>query len=287
LPTTKAPPVTTSDPPLVHLGAKSGVLEYLRSLWARREFALAIPSAELHAQHRNTMLGGLWHLLNPILQIGIYYLVFGKILDVNRGVDNLIGFLAVGVFIFHFTTKSLNAGARSITSNAGLLRAISFPRAILPLAAVLSEFAAFGYAIVTMLIAVLLTGEPLSWTWLVLVPVIVLQTMFNIGIAFFVARLSYHFRDVQQVLRFIIRLWFYGSAVIYPATRLTEKRPDLEWVLTANPLFAFMDLARTALLKPMAWGAPDLWLSASAWAVGSLVLGFLYFRARENEYGRA
>lgn len=278
--------MASSAPPLVRVGSKPSVLEYLRSLWVRREFALAIPSAELHAQHRNTILGGLWHLLNPVLQVAVYYLVFGKILEVDRNVDNFIGFLTIGVFVFHFTSKSMTAGAKSITSNEGLIRAISFPRAILPLAAVLSEFAAFGYALVTMLVVVLLTAEPIALSWLVVIPVIALQTMFNIGAAFVMARLSDHFRDVQQVLPFVVRLWFYGSGVIWPATMLTENYPSLRWLLVANPAFAYIELFRAALLD-QAWGDPVLWLSGAAWAVASLVIGFVFFRGREIEYGHA
>ncbi len=262
------------------------MLEYLRSLWARREFALAIPQAELRAQHRNTVLGSFWHLLNPILQVSVYFLVFGKILNVSRGVDNFIAFLTVGVFVFHFITKSINAGAKSITSNEGLIRAIAFPRAILPLAAVLSEFASFGYAFVTMLTVVLLTGEAVTVTWLVALPVVALVTVFNTGAALFVARLSDHFRDVQQVLPFIIRLWFYGSGVIWPAFRLVRNYPQWEWVLTANPAFAYMELMRAGLIGDH-WGTPELWLSATAWALVSLVVGFFFFRGREHEYGHA
>ena len=270
--------------PLVRLGTRPGAVEYLKSLWVRREFALAIPSAELHAQHRNTVLGGLWHLLNPILQIAVYALVFGTILGIDRGVDNFIGFLTIGVFVFHYTSKSLVAGGKSITSNEGLIRAISFPRAILPLAAVLSEFAAFGYALLTMLAVMFLTGESIAPTWVMLVPILLLQTMFNIGGAFVMARLSSHFRDVQQVLPFVLRLFFYGSGVIWPAERLTEKFPDLGWVLVANPAFAYIELARSALMH-QSWGDPALWMSAGAWALGTLMLGFLYFRGREIEYG--
>lgn len=278
--------MTTSAPPLVRLGTKPSVVEYLRAMWARREFALAIPSAELHAQHRNTVLGGLWHLLNPMLQVGVYYLVFGIVLDVSRGVENFIAFLAVGVFVFHFTSKSLTAGSKSITNNEGLMRAIAFPRAILPLAVVLSEFAAFGYAFVTMIAVVLLDGEPLTLNWLIVIPAIALQMMFNLGAALIVARLSSHYRDVQQVLPFVIRLFFYGSAVIWPAMRLTEEYPQFSWVLTGNPVFVYIELVRSGLLDK-SWGDPTMWLSGLLWSVGTLVLGFLFFRAREHEYGHA
>lgn len=276
--------MTSATPPLVRVGSKSGVLEYLRALWARREFAIAIPSAELHAEHRNTVLGGLWHVLNPLIQIGVYYLIFGVILTVDRGVDNFIGFLAVGVFIFHFTSRSVTAGARSITSNESLLRSISFPRAILPLAAVLAELAAFGYALIAMVGVLLATQETVTWHWLLLFPIIGLQLLFNIGAACFMARATTHFRDIQQVLPFILRMWLYSSGVMWPITRLTEKHPDLTWVMEANPAFAFLELVRNALMDN-AVGPPRLWLSAGLWSVAALVLGFTFFRARENDYG--
>lgn len=276
--------MTTSAGSLVRVGTKPGATEYLRSLWVRREFALAIPSAELRAQHRNTVLGGVWHLLNPILQIGVYFLVFGVLLDVSRGVDNFLGFLTIGVFIFHFTSKSINAGAKSITSNEGLIRTISFPRAILPLSVVLSELAAFGYALVAMIGGLVLTGEAIGPTWLLLLPILFLQLLFNLGAAMFVARLSSHFRDVQQVLPFVLRMWLYLSGVIWPASRFTEELPHLAWMLQLNPAYVYIELVRDAM-QDNTLGDPRLWLSAVAWAVVSLVVGFLFFRARENEYG--
>ena len=278
--------MTSTTPPLVRVGSKSGVVEYLRALWARREFAIAIPSAELHAQHSNTVLGGMWHLLNPLIQIGVYYVIFGLIMGTDRGVDNFMAFLAIGVFVFHFTSRSITAGARSITSNENLMRAISFPRAILPMAAVFSEVAAFGYALIAMVGVVLLTGEAIAWTWLLVFPVIALQLLFNLGAAFFMARAAAHFRDVQQVLPFILRMWLYASGVIWPASRLTDRFPNLEWVVYANPAFAFIELVRKAMIDTVV-GPSALWLSAALWSASALIVGFIFFRARETEYGHA
>ena len=278
--------MTSTTPPLVRVGSKSGVVEYLRALWSRREFAIAIPSAELHAQHRNTVLGGLWHVLNPLIQIGVYFVIFGLIMGVDRGVDNFMGFLAIGVFVFHFTSRSITAGARSITSNENLMRAISFPRAILPMAAVFAELASFSYALITMVVVVLLTGEAVTWTWLLVVPIIALQMLFNLGAAFFMARAAAHFRDVQQVLPFMLRMWLYTSGVMWPVSRLTDKFPDLTWLMYSNPAFAFLELTREAVLDGVV-GPPELWLSATLWSFAVLILGFMFFRARENEYGHA
>ena len=276
---------SSTSPGLVRLGRKPGVGEYLRALWVRREFALAIPTARLQAEHRNTVLGGMWHVLNPLLQVAVYFVVFGVILEVNRDVDNFIGFLTIGVFVFHFTSKSMTAGAKAITSNEGLIRAIMFPRAILPLAVVLSEFVAFGYALITMFAVILVTGEQVAWTWLLIVPILALQLLFNIGLSLFAARLSDHFRDIQQVLPFLTRLWLYLSGVLWPTQSFVDAYPRLEQLLYLNPAFVYIELVRAALLEAEV-GSAQLWLSGALWAVVALVAGFAFFKARENEYGR-
>lgn len=276
--------MTSIVPPLVRVGSKPGVVEYLRSLWARREFALAIPAAELHAKHRNNILGGAWHVLNPLTQVMVYFLIFGVILRVDRGVDNFLGFIAIGVFVFHFTSRSVTAGGRSITSNENLMRAISFPRAILPMAGVFAELGAFGYALVTMIGVALLTGEALTWHWLLIIPIVGLQLLFNLGAAFFVARAASHFRDVQQVLPFVLRMWLYMSCVMWPIARLEEKFPQAIGVMDFNPGYVFVQLVRSAVLESE-MGSMRLWLSACIWALTTLTLGFWFFRGRENEYG--
>ena len=155
---------TTEAPPLARIGVRPRTRDYIRALWDRREFAMEIPRAELQAQHRHTALGGFWHLLDPLISVGIWWLLFGVILNVTRGVDNVVGFLAIGVFAWHFTMRSIKQGSRAITSNEGLLRSISFPRAILPLSVVLAEVISLGYALIAMFAIVLITGEELSWT---------------------------------------------------------------------------------------------------------------------------
>ena len=276
---------TTDVPPLVRLGGRPGIREYIRSLWARREFAMAIPRAELRAKNQNTVLGGLWHVLNPLLLVAVYYIVFDLILNTSRGVDNFLAFLTIGVFVFHFTSKSVNAASKSITSNEGLLRAVAFPRAILPLSVVLSEFLAFGYALITMAGVVLATGERVYWTWLLIVPAIALQLLFNVGLALFVARLTNHFRDVAQVLPYLLRMWLYFSGVLYDPKRFVEEGSPALAILEANPAYVYINLVRTAVLENTVPPATE-WIEAAAWGVGLLVLGFLYFRAREHEYGR-
>ena len=278
--------MSTEAPPLARLGVRPRPRDYIRSLWDRRQFAMAIPSAELEAQHRNTALGGLWHLLDPLISVGIWWLLFGVILNVTRGVDNVVGFLAIGVFAYHFTMNSVKAGARAITSNEGLLRAISFPRAILPLSVVFAEILSLAYALTAMFIVVLITGEEPGWTWLLIFPMFFVQFLFNAGLALFMARMADHFRDVVQIVPYGLRVWGMLSGVFYPvAHRLLPEHRTLYEIMQFNPAYLFMEMPRQAILENAAPTAQH-WITLVVWALVMLVTGFLFFLRRENEYGR-
>ena len=275
-------------PHLRRVGIRLPLREYLRELWRRREFAITVPLGELKAQNQDSALGQVWHLLNPLLLIAVYYLIFGVLLQVEdrRGVDNYLPFLIVGVIVFDFTRSSIQAGARMIVKNRKLVQSINFPRAILPLSAIVSEAISHLYALPVMLVLISLVrgGPPPQWTWLLLVVVFVLQSMFNLGISMVVARLSFHFRDVQQLLPFILRLYFYSSGVLIPINADVIPSPILVTILQLNPAYLIVEMAReAALVGPL---DPKVWLLGAAWSVAMLVGGFWFFRAAENEYGR-
>lgn len=271
--------------PLFRLGTRPRVADYIRSLWARRQLAVEIPRAEISAQHRDTFLGGMWHLIDPLIQIGVWYLLFAVILGVTRGVDNVVGFLAVGVFMFNFTQKAVRSGSRSIIANEGLLRAISFPRAILPLSSVLSELMALSYALPAMFFMVVVTGEQPAFIWLLLFPLLVLQTLFNAGLVLLLARVGTRFRDVVQVLPYTMRVWGMLSGVFYPVTRRLGGRPRLLTIMTFNPAYLFMEVPRRLILDNQVPTTKE-WLTLAGWGVGMLVVGFIFFLRREYEYGR-
>ena len=123
---------STSPPPgMQDVHVPPGNIAYLRSLLDRGDYMVYSALNELRSRQMTSLLGNLWHLLNPLLQIGVYFVVFGLILQVDRG-DNYLAFLSIGIFVFGFTQRSTMSGAGSIQNNKGLLNAFSFPRALLP-----------------------------------------------------------------------------------------------------------------------------------------------------------
>lgn len=293
---TDIPPVEPPDipadptavwPSLRPIGAKPGLREYLQDLWQRRDFAREVPLAELQAQNQDTVLGQLWHLLNPLLLVGVYYLIFDVILDVGErgGVTNFIAFLLIGVMGFNYTRTAVQSGARMIVKNRKLVQSISFPRAILPISAMIGETVAHAYALVVMFLILPLTGVRPSWTWLLVFPIVALQAAFTLGAAMFTARVTFHFRDIQQVLPYLLRLWFYASGVLFPVTsRFEGLTPTMEFILKLNPMWALLEIARDAFMYGRV--SPKVWALATVWSIGVLMFGFWYFRRAESEYGR-
>jgi teichoic acid transport system permease protein len=190
------------------------------------------------------------------------------------------------VFIFHFTQRSVRHGADSVSRNLGLIRALHFPRATLPLAYTLTELQQLFGALVVMAGVVLITGEPLSVRWLLVPVAVALQSVFNAGVALIAARVVAQAPDVNKVLPFFLRTWLYTSGVFYSIPVHTAGAP--EWVrvvLEVNPAAVYIDLVRRALLSdhdPL----PYSWPLAVGWALVALVVGFVFFWRAETRYGR-
>ncbi len=263
--------------------------QYLLEMWDRRDFAVAMPMEDLRATHSNTLLGNLWHLGNPLLNVAVYYLVFGVILSTSRGVDNFILFLTIGIFTFHLTSRSVLGGATSISSNQGLMRAIRFPRALLPISIVISRLLTFGIELGVLVAVTLATGEGVSPRWLAAPFVLGVHTALNLGGAFIAARLNAAFRDVQQIIPFLFHLLRYVSGVMFPLDRFLDgsggEYPLIRRFVELNPMVPLIDLYRWMLMG----SAIDVGSVVRLVVVSAalLVFGFGFFRGAEWRYGRA
>ncbi len=258
---------------------------YVAKLWRRRHFILADARGRLVSGTRGTLLGTGWLVLTPVLDGLIYYVIFGLLLQVDRGVENYIGYLVIGTFLFHYTSRSLGQGAQSVLTGRTLVRAFSFPRASLPVAAVVRE--ALNMVPVLAVMFVLLLAIPpqeaVTWRWLLFPAVLALQSAFNLGIALVAARATARVPDLKHVIGFVTRFWLYGSAVFFSLERFVE-HPTLLAVLELNPLYIVLDLSRDLLLYGTTPAASS-WAVLSAWALGTLLLGAWYFWRGEERYG--
>ncbi|MGB8362638.1 MAG: ABC transporter permease [Acidimicrobiia bacterium] len=263
--------------------------QYLVAMLDRWEFALEVPREQLRSEHQNTLLGNVWHLFNPILTVAVYYLIFGVVFEVNRGVDNFLVWLTIGIFAFRLTSNTVLGGANSITSNSGLIRAIRFPRALLPVSTVMSRLLTFAIELgVIAFMVVFFTNVGITSRWLLLPAVLAVHTALNLGGAFIAARLNDAFKDVQQIIPFVFRLLMYFSGVMFPIERLINALGSSSMAATVaslNPVMRIIELYRWVFLgTTYDWGG--LWVTVVMAAAISW-FAFRFFRAAEWRYGRA
>nr|WSY50086.1 ABC transporter permease [Streptomyces sp. NBC_00886] len=272
-------------------GARPGLADYVRQLWGRRHFILAFSQAKLTAQYSQAKLGQLWQVATPLLNAAVYFFIFGVILKASRGMsrDVYIPFLVTGVFVFTFTQSSIMAGVRAISGNLGLVRALHFPRASLPISFALQQLQQLLFSMIVLFVIVVGFGSYPSLSWLLIVPILVLQFLFNTGLALIVARMGAKTPDLAQLMPFILRTWMYASGVMFSISAMMEGRSEVfVRVLQVNPAAVYMDLMRFALID--GYGAsnlpPHVWAIAAFWAVVLFVGGFVYFWQAEERYGR-
>ena len=195
--------------------ARPGVFAYARQLWERRHFIVGFATARNVAMYTEARLGQLWQVLTPLLNAAVYYLIFGIILDTSRGVPNFLAFLITGIFIFNFTQRAFITTSRVMPDSLPLIRALPFPRACLPIGYVLIELEQLVMSMVVLAVIVLASGEPLTWYWLLALPALALQAVFNIGMGLSLARLGAGADDFSQLLPFLVRTWLYASGVMF------------------------------------------------------------------------
>jgi teichoic acid transport system permease protein len=306
--------------------ARPSIPAYVRQLWRRAAFIMAFATARNIAMYTEARLGQLWQVLTPLLNVAVYWLIFGVILNTSKGIPDFISFLVVGVFVFNFTQRAFMTTSTVITESLQLIRALQFPRAALPLAYVIIELQQMALSMAVLVVIILIKGEPITWYWLLTIPALLLQTIFNIGVGMFVARLGSTVNDFSQLLPFLLRTWMYLSGVLFSVLTLSQssfgkRHHELVALLQLNPAAIYITLIRNSLLLSQRLSAPGsepanaricakwpgtpkdphyyasaycpavinpdhLWYYAIGWAVVAIIIGFVFFWRAEAKYGR-
>ncbi|MFC9815334.1 ABC transporter permease [Streptomyces virginiae] len=272
-------------------GARPTLPRYIAQLWQRRHFVSAYANARMQATYSTAKLGQVWHLVTPLLNAAVYYFIFGIVLKASHGVPDYVPFLITGIFVWDFVSSSVNAGTRAVHSNLGLVRALHFPRASLPISTVVQLFQQLLVSMAALVILLLAFGQRPGAAWLLAVPALLLTALFAAGCAMIMARIGSKSPDVSQLMPFVLRTWMYSSGVMWSIDQMLGKNDLPHWVLTAlkvNPPAVYIDLMRFALIDSFpAHALPHhVWLLAAGWALLAGVGGFIYFWKAEEAYGR-
>ena len=245
-----------------------------------RGLLLTLTARELKARYRGSLLGFLWSLVNPLLLLAVYTLVFDVVFK-NRagGAQPYAVFLLSGLFPWIWFSGALLDGTVSLSANAGLLRKAVFPAEVLPVVSTLASLAHYLLALPVLLLALAVARFGLhhpvgGWSILLLPAAILVQLPFTAGLALALAALNVHFKDVRDLLANLLTLAFFLTPILYPLETVARVRP-LALLVAANPVTPFVRLYQELLFFGRVPG-PGLWLQAAglalvAWAIGSWI----------------
>ena len=280
-------------PPLAPPAAnqKKGTVAAVQELFEARELTLNLVRRDLKVRHRGTFLGMLWSLATPLLIVGLYYFVFKYVFrsspaqDVARPDGHDVPFAIYffsGLTLWNLFSTSVATSTSSIIGSGYLLHKVYFPRAILPLSAVLSAVVTFGFELAVLLVATLLVvGLPtLQILWVPVILAITLVMCF--GMALLLSTITVFLRDVAHFVGVFLQLWFWGTPIIY-SLRFVADRPGLVRLLKLNPLTGLVvsfrnvvELGHGPTFKVLAYDA--------AFAVAVLALGAWTFGRQQRVF---
>lgn len=269
---------------LYSLNSRPKLSTYLTQIWNRRHFIIADARGKSFSSPRDMILGRLWLVLSPLLDVAMYGLLFGLLLRTSRGIENFIGFLIIGVIFFGFIQSGLAAGSSLIKESRSMISAFSFPRASIPIARVVRQFLDNSLPTLVALIAALSFqwGAPPGWEMLLVLPLYVLIHIFSLGMTLIIARLTAFFPDLRSLIPVAGRAWFYVSGVFFSVERFATV-PVIQNIMVLNPAYQFLQAVRDVVLYETV-PSFNTWIMLCAWSFGLLIIGLLYFWQAEERY---
>lgn len=253
----------------------------LQELWHYRELIYFLTWRDIKVRYKQAALGIAWAILQPVLTTLITSLVFGYLLKVDTGSDLPYPVFTLAALLpWHLFQLSLQKSSISLVGNSNLITKIYFPRIIIPLSSVLAVLVDFGISLLLLFGTMLLYKLPLTWTALWLIPLTLLAILAALAVGLWLSALNVQYRDIQQMVPFLLQIWMYATPIVYPISIIPEG--TIRSIYSLNPMVGVVQGFRWALFGGT---PPDMTLLfSSAAVVVLLVSGLFFFRRMEKTF---
>ncbi len=270
------------DEPLVRIRpGRSWVAVDLSDLWAYRELFYFLIWRDLKVRYKQTALGVAWAILQPLFTMLIFTLFFGKL----AGIESRTGgvpypvFVYAGLLLWTFFSNAVTNSGNSLVGNSNLLSKIYFPRMLIPAATVGAGLVDLAIAFLLLIPLMIYYGVAVSWTVVMLPPLVALTTLLALGVGMWLSALNVKYRDVRFALPFLIQLWMFVSPIIYPSSFVPDR---WRWLLALNPLTGIIDGFRASLFGHQEFDWATLALSTVITLAVLLYAAYAFWRMEEN-----
>jgi lipopolysaccharide transport system permease protein len=273
------PSIVSDEPIVVIEPTKSWVAVDLRDLWAYRELLYFLTWRDVKVRYKQTALGIVWVILQPLLSTLIFTIFLGKLARVpSDGVPYPL-FVFAAMLPWTFLSSSVTSCSTSLVGNANLITKIYFPRLLMPAAAVAARTVDFAVSFVILIGLMIYYGAVISRTLLLLPLLVILILALALGFGIWVAGLNVKYRDVGVMLPVGLQLWMFASPVVYPSSLVPAK---YQWLYHLNPLAGILDGFRASLFgREIDWPALAF---ATVFIFALLVYSAYAFRRMEKTF---
>lgn len=253
---------------------------YGRELWNYRDLLILWTLREVRIRYKQSFLGAAWAVLQPLVLMLVFTMVFSVLTRVPTGDVPYPLFCYTALLPWTFLAGAVSFAASSLINNVSLVSKVYFPREILPIATVGAAFVDFLVATGVFVLMLFHYGTPVSLALLWVPVLLAIQIALTLGVVLFIAALSVRFRDVRFVVPLGLQIWMFASPIIYPNTLVP---PRLRPFYDLNPMAGIITGYRSAIIQAAA-PEPGPLFAALAISLGLLVLGYLYFKRAETTF---
>jgi ABC-type polysaccharide/polyol phosphate export permease len=270
----------------------------IKELWRYRDLVRNLVVRDLKARYKNSILGFFWSLVNPLLMMAVFSVVFTYMMP-SRSIPHFPIFALCAILPWNFFNTSIMGSITSIVGNAHLIKKVYFPREVLPLSTVLSNLVNFALAMVVLFAALFAVGIGLT-PWALLLPIVIfVQLLFTLGLAFLLSTLNVFYRDVAMIMDVLLLAWFFLTPVMYPIDILPEQAmvlgielPVQRLTYILNPMASLIASYRSILYGSIQGGPPgppgaDFFLRTALTASVVFVVGYAVFCHYHPTFGEA
>jgi lipopolysaccharide transport system permease protein len=275
-----SPPAAIPRRPLFSIVPTSGWVGLnLGELWAYRELLYFLTWRDIQVRYKQTVLGIAWAILQPIVSMVVFTLLFRKLANIpSDGIPYPI-FAYAGLLPWTFVSTAVSSAGDSLVGNAALVTKVYFPRLVIPCAAVCAALVDFALASVVLIAMMLWYREPPHVQGLLLLPLAAVAALLAAAVGMCVSALNVKYRDVRYALPFLIQVWMFATPIVYP---LSIVPPRWRWLLALNPLTGVVEGFRSALFgRSVDW---TITAAAAAIALAGLAYAAYAFRRMEREF---
>ncbi len=259
----------------------------LKALWDYRDLLVLFVRRDFVAQYKQTVLGPVWNLIQPILTTAMFLLLFGKIANISTDGIEPVCFYLSGITIWNYFSVCLTNTSNTFITNAPIFGKVYFPRLVIPLSVVISNIVRFGIQFLLLIVAVLyyhfLKGAPLyiGFSWLLVIPLVILMATLGLGLGIIISSLTTKYRDFTVLMTFIIQLLMYATPIAYPLSFLAKTKYKV--LISLNPLSSIAELFRYVLFGKGTF-SPGSILYSIVFIILSLLIGLLIFTKVEKSF---